>query len=100
MQVLACTGMLLVCVGEIIRKSAILQAGDSFSHKIAFHKTSRHHLITTGIYGYDMCLPAPWTAWYQHHDWLKAALGVHADRCVTQDILGGLCGQLAHKCCC
>jgi protein-S-isoprenylcysteine O-methyltransferase len=44
------TGLSLVFFGQIIRTSAIIQAGPSFSHLVAQRKKETHVLITSGIY--------------------------------------------------
>ncbi|EPE32687.1 prenyl cysteine carboxyl methyltransferase Ste14 [Glarea lozoyensis ATCC 20868] len=43
-------GLSLVFFGQIIRTSAIIQAGPSFSHLVAQRKKETHVLITSGIY--------------------------------------------------
>ena len=43
-------GFSLVLVGQIIRMTAILQAGPSFSHLVAQRKKEKHVLITHGVY--------------------------------------------------
>ncbi|CAG8955009.1 hypothetical protein HYFRA_00007021 [Hymenoscyphus fraxineus] len=43
-------GLIFILVGQIIRSTAILQAGPSFSHIVAQRKKSTHVLITQGIY--------------------------------------------------
>ncbi|KAK8521155.1 hypothetical protein V6N12_005066 [Hibiscus sabdariffa] len=44
------TGLALVVIGEIIRKSAIITAGRAFTHLIKVHHEEHHRLITHGIY--------------------------------------------------
>ncbi|KEH26805.1 putative protein-S-isoprenylcysteine O-methyltransferase [Medicago truncatula] len=43
-------GLVLVVIGEIIRKVAIITAGQSFTHIIRVRPDEHHHLITHGIY--------------------------------------------------
>ncbi|XP_021720093.1 protein-S-isoprenylcysteine O-methyltransferase B-like [Chenopodium quinoa] len=43
-------GLVLVVIGEIIRKMAILTAGRSFTHLIKIQHEEHHKLITHGIY--------------------------------------------------
>ncbi|XP_024982315.1 protein-S-isoprenylcysteine O-methyltransferase B-like isoform X1 [Cynara cardunculus var. scolymus] len=43
-------GLLMVVVGEIIRKLAIITAGRAFTHLIQRHHDERHKLITHGVY--------------------------------------------------
>jgi protein-S-isoprenylcysteine O-methyltransferase len=43
-------GLTLVIIGQIIRTTAIIQAGPSFSHLVAQRKKETHVLITKGIY--------------------------------------------------
>nr|KAJ0204766.1 hypothetical protein LSAT_V11C500291370 [Lactuca sativa] len=45
------TGLMLVILGETIRKLAILTAGKAFSHIIQRYHEDDHKLITYGIYG-------------------------------------------------
>ncbi|CAH0557943.1 unnamed protein product [Brassicogethes aeneus] len=47
---------LLVCIlGELLRKISMLTAGTSFNHVVAYEKSSKHHLVTNGVY-----------AWFRH----------------------------------
>ncbi|KAM7258852.1 hypothetical protein ACFE04_014593 [Oxalis oulophora] len=43
-------GLLMVVIGEIIRKMAIITAGRSFTHLIKVHHEEHHKLITHGVY--------------------------------------------------
>ncbi|XP_021897013.1 protein-S-isoprenylcysteine O-methyltransferase B-like isoform X2 [Carica papaya] len=43
-------GLLMVIIGEIIRKMAIITAGQSFTHLIKVHHEESHKLITHGVY--------------------------------------------------
>ncbi|EAY11830.1 hypothetical protein TVAG_459020 [Trichomonas vaginalis G3] len=45
-------GLSLIAIGLTIRFTAIIQAGKSFTHLIAYYKRPEHKLITTGIYKY------------------------------------------------
>ncbi|EAX96843.1 hypothetical protein TVAG_470080 [Trichomonas vaginalis G3] len=45
-------GLIGMTIGLAIRFSAILHAGKSFTHRLAFRKEPEHKLITTGIYRY------------------------------------------------
>ncbi|KAE8733745.1 Protein-S-isoprenylcysteine O-methyltransferase B [Hibiscus syriacus] len=44
------TGLALVVIGEIIRKSAIITAGRAFMHLIKVHHEEHHRLVTHGVY--------------------------------------------------
>ncbi|KAK1290263.1 Protein-S-isoprenylcysteine O-methyltransferase A [Acorus calamus] len=44
------TGLVMVLFGEVIRKSAILTAHRSFTHRIKIYHEDHHDLITHGIY--------------------------------------------------
>lgn len=43
-------GLVFVVVGELLRKLAILTAGEAFTHLIRIYYVDRHHLITHGVY--------------------------------------------------
>ena len=43
-------GLVIILLGEAIRKTAILTAGRSFTHLIETRRTSHHQLVTHGIY--------------------------------------------------
>ncbi|XP_047317414.1 protein-S-isoprenylcysteine O-methyltransferase B-like isoform X2 [Impatiens glandulifera] len=45
-------GLVMVIIGEIIRKLAILTAGRSFTHLIRVQHDRRHEFITHGIYSF------------------------------------------------
>ena len=45
-------GLMLVVVGELIRKVAMIKAGLNFTHEIARKKTHNHKLVTTGLYNW------------------------------------------------
>lgn len=44
------TGLLMVIIGEIIRKLAVVTAGRSFTHVIRTYYEDQHQLITHGLY--------------------------------------------------
>ncbi|XP_019163705.1 PREDICTED: protein-S-isoprenylcysteine O-methyltransferase B-like isoform X1 [Ipomoea nil] len=46
------TGLAMVIIGEIIRKLAIVTAGQAFTHLIKLYHEEHHKLVTDGIYGY------------------------------------------------
>ncbi|KAB1206442.1 Protein-S-isoprenylcysteine O-methyltransferase B [Morella rubra] len=43
-------GLAMVIIGEIMRKTAIITAGQAFTHLIRTHPEEQHKLITHGIY--------------------------------------------------
>ncbi|XP_052207571.1 protein-S-isoprenylcysteine O-methyltransferase A-like [Diospyros lotus] len=43
-------GLVMVVIGEIIRKMAIVTAGQAFTHLIKIYHEERHKLVTHGIY--------------------------------------------------
>ena len=45
-------GIVLVIIGEVIRKAGMITAGVSFTHRIQTLKRPSHQLITHGIYKY------------------------------------------------
>lgn len=48
-----CIGLMLVVVGEALRKAAWLTARASFTHLIKVERRSKHKLVTTGIYRFS-----------------------------------------------
>lgn len=46
------TGISMIIMGEIVRKTAICTAKENFSHKLALERSKHHHLVTQGIYHY------------------------------------------------
>ncbi|KAE8736071.1 putative protein-S-isoprenylcysteine O-methyltransferase [Hibiscus syriacus] len=45
-------GLLMVVVGEIVRKLAIVTAGRSFTHLIRVRHEDHHRLVTSGVYAF------------------------------------------------
>lgn len=45
-------GLVMVIVGEIIRKLAIITAGRAFTHLIKIYHENHHQLVTHGVYGF------------------------------------------------
>uniref|UniRef100_A0A1I7X2N9 Protein-S-isoprenylcysteine O-methyltransferase n=1 Tax=Heterorhabditis bacteriophora TaxID=37862 RepID=A0A1I7X2N9_HETBA len=45
-------GFILCIFGEILRKTAMVHAGNGFTHKLALSKRPDHRLVTSGIYSY------------------------------------------------
>ena len=45
-------GLVMVVIGEIIRKLAIITAGRAFTHLIKIYHEEHHDLVTHGVYGY------------------------------------------------
>jgi protein-S-isoprenylcysteine O-methyltransferase len=43
-------GLLLTLSGEVIRKLAMITAGQNFSHRVEFKKERGHSLVTHGVY--------------------------------------------------
>ena len=50
-HVVTLAGFVLVGVGQLIRSTAMVQAGHSFNHIVQQRKRDGHSLVTTGIYG-------------------------------------------------
>lgn len=44
------SGLIMVILGEIIRKTAIITAGRSFTHLIKIRRKEHHRLVTRGVY--------------------------------------------------
>ncbi|MEW5297433.1 MAG: hypothetical protein WDW36_000641 [Sanguina aurantia] len=49
---ISAAGMVLVLLGEALRKVAMLTARGNFTHKIRRRQDSRHNLVTHGVYRY------------------------------------------------
>uniref|UniRef100_A0A1I7YK18 Protein-S-isoprenylcysteine O-methyltransferase n=1 Tax=Steinernema glaseri TaxID=37863 RepID=A0A1I7YK18_9BILA len=45
-------GFCLCMLGEVIRKTAMMQASGAFTHLVATSRSSSHQLVTTGLYRY------------------------------------------------
>ncbi|TKR87405.1 hypothetical protein L596_011807 [Steinernema carpocapsae] len=45
-------GFTLCILGELIRKTAMIQASGGFTHLVATSKVSSHHLVSTGLYSF------------------------------------------------
>ncbi|KAL2936798.1 Protein-S-isoprenylcysteine O-methyltransferase B [Bienertia sinuspersici] len=45
-------GLVLVVIGEAIRKGAMITAGRAFTHLIKIHQEEHHRLVSHGIYGF------------------------------------------------
>jgi protein-S-isoprenylcysteine O-methyltransferase len=45
-------GLTMIVVGQVVRSSAMVQAGTNFNHQVQSHKNEGHELVTTGLYGY------------------------------------------------
>ncbi|KAL1201161.1 Protein-S-isoprenylcysteine O-methyltransferase A [Cardamine amara subsp. amara] len=43
-------GLIMIIIGEIIRKTAIITAGRSFTHLIKINHEEHHRLVTNGVY--------------------------------------------------
>ncbi|KAI8002581.1 Protein-S-isoprenylcysteine O-methyltransferase B [Camellia lanceoleosa] len=43
-------GLVMVVIGEIIRKVAIVTAGQAFTHRIKIYHEEHHKLVTSGVY--------------------------------------------------
>ncbi|KFD67252.1 hypothetical protein M514_05087, partial [Trichuris suis] len=54
-------GLALVLIGELLRKAAIVNAGDCFTHLVSFRRRPEHQLITNGIY--SICRHPSYTGW-------------------------------------
>ncbi|KAG8066133.1 hypothetical protein GUJ93_ZPchr0004g39952 [Zizania palustris] len=48
-------GLLMVIIGEVVRKLAVVTAGHSFTHVIRIHYEDQHKLITHGVYRCAYC---------------------------------------------
>jgi protein-S-isoprenylcysteine O-methyltransferase len=43
-------GLLMVLIGEILRKLAVVTAGRAFTHVIRIYHEDQHQLVTNGVY--------------------------------------------------
>ena len=48
---LFCVGLCIAVAGDMLRKTAMIQAGSNFTHLIQSQKRANHKLVTTGVYG-------------------------------------------------
>ena len=55
-------GLLLVVVGETLRKVAMFTAGSNFTHQVQYRKRPNHTLVTTGVYFY--CRHPSYVGWF------------------------------------
>lgn len=49
---LSTVGLLMVIVGDCLRKAAMLTAGSNFNHIVQNEKSDTHTLVTSGVYGW------------------------------------------------
>lgn len=45
-------GMIMVLVGQVVRSTAMAQAGTNFNHQVQSKKNDGHELVTRGLYAY------------------------------------------------
>jgi protein-S-isoprenylcysteine O-methyltransferase len=45
-------GLIMVVVGQVVRSTAMAQAGTNFNHTVQSRKNDGHELVTTGLYAY------------------------------------------------
>jgi protein-S-isoprenylcysteine O-methyltransferase len=45
-------GLLMVVVGQVVRSTAMAQAGTNFNHTVQSRRNHGHELVTTGLYAY------------------------------------------------
>lgn len=45
-------GLIMVVVGQVVRSTAMAQAGTNFNHTVQSRKNDGHELVTTGVYAY------------------------------------------------
>ena len=46
------TGLVMLLLGQVVRSTAMVQAGSNFNHTVQREKASGHELVTGGIYGW------------------------------------------------
>ena len=51
-RVLVITGLVMILVGQIIRSTAMAQAGTNFNHTVQWRRKEDHELVTSGIYAW------------------------------------------------
>ncbi|KAL6651330.1 hypothetical protein ACP70R_010255 [Stipagrostis hirtigluma subsp. patula] len=56
-------GLLMVLIGEIIRKLAVVTAGRAFTHVIRIYHEDQHQLVTHGVY---RVYATSWVFWFSH----------------------------------
>ncbi|KAK1159614.1 protein-S-isoprenylcysteine O-methyltransferase-like [Acipenser oxyrinchus oxyrinchus] len=77
---LSALGLLMVLVGECLRKSAMLTAGSNFNHIVQNEKAQSHVLVTGGVY-----------SWFRHPSyvgWFYWSIGTQVLLCNPLCVLG------------
>ncbi|XP_038629639.1 protein-S-isoprenylcysteine O-methyltransferase isoform X1 [Scyliorhinus canicula] len=73
-------GLLMVLVGELLRKAAMLTAGSNFNHIVQNEKAETHRLVTTGIYS--------WSRHPSYVGWFYWSIGTQVILCNPICVLG------------
>ncbi|KAL7978573.1 hypothetical protein Chor_005555 [Crotalus horridus] len=55
-------GLLMVVLGDCLRKAAMLTAGSNFNHIVQNEKSESHRLVTRGVYGW--CRHPSYVGWF------------------------------------
>ncbi|MGH0118299.1 UNVERIFIED_CONTAM: hypothetical protein FKN15_049320 [Acipenser sinensis] len=77
---LSVLGLLMVLIGECLRKSAMLTAGSNFNHIVQNEKAQSHVLVTAGVY-----------SWFRHPSyvgWFYWSIGTQVLLCNPLCVLG------------
>ncbi|KAG8142502.1 putative Protein-S-isoprenylcysteine O-methyltransferase protein [Naja naja] len=59
---LSSAGLLMVVLGDFLRKAAMLTAGSNFNHIVQNEKSASHRLVTQGVYGW--CRHPSYVGWF------------------------------------
>ncbi|XP_041063254.1 60S ribosomal protein L22 isoform X1 [Carcharodon carcharias] len=73
-------GLLMVLVGESLRKAAMLTAGSNFNHIVQNEKAETHRLVTTGVYS--------WSRHPSYVGWFYWSIGTQVILCNPICIVG------------
>ncbi|XP_078094937.1 protein-S-isoprenylcysteine O-methyltransferase [Mustelus asterias] len=73
-------GLLMVLVGESLRKAAMLTAGSNFNHIVQNEKAESHRLVTTGVYS--------WSRHPSYVGWFYWSIGTQVILCNPICIVG------------
>lgn len=74
-------GLVMLLIGEVIRKAAIMTAGRAFTHLIRIYYEEQHELITHGVYRYSVVVS--FTLVYYYLAWYSAVIRSNLQICIS-----------------